>query len=212
MSDELHRYVVDHGMPPDDLLQDLIAETREQFTDRAGMQIDAAQGSFLTLLARMVQPQFAVEVGTFTGYSSICIARGLPAGGRLVCCDISEEFTSVARHYWQRADLGDVIELRLGPALDTLAAMSGDPIIELAFIDADKTGYRGYYEAILGRMPSGGLIVVDNVLWSGRIIDEFDASEDTVALREFNDVLANDRRVDVSMLTVGDGLTLARKR
>lgn len=209
---DLHRYVVDHGEPPDDVLVELIAETRDRFGDRAGMQIDPAQGALLTLLTRMVQPAFAVEVGTFTGYSSICIARGLPEDGRLVCCDISEEFTSVAQRYWQKAGLGDRIELRLGPALDSLAGMGGDPPIELAFIDADKGGYPGYYEAILGRMPAGGLIVVDNVLWSGRVVDDSDTSEDTVAIREFNDLVAADERVDAVMLPVGDGLTLARKR
>ena len=212
MSAELHRYLVDHGTPPDDLQRDLIAETRDRFGDWAGMQIDPAQGGFLTLLARLVDARLIVEVGTFTGYSSICLARGLAAGGRLVCCDISEEFTALAREYWERAGLADRIELRLGPAVETLATLSADVPIDLAFIDADKRGYPAYYETILERMRPGGVIAVDNVLWSGAVVDHSRTDEDTEAIRAFNDALATDDRVEVVMLPLGDGVTLAYKR
>lgn len=212
VSAELHRYLVDHGTPPDVVQRDLIAETHERFGDRAGMQIDPVQGAFLTMLVRLLDARLVVEVGTFTGYSSVCLARGLPPGGRLICCDISEEFTDVARRYWERAGLADRVELRLGPALDTLEALPDDPPIDLAFIDADKEGYRAYYEAILARTRPGGLIVVDNVLWSGRVVDHENHDESTVAIRQFNDALARDDRVEVVMLPLGDGVTLARVR
>ena len=212
MSAELHQYLVDHGAPPDALQRDLIVATHERFGAWAGMQIDPAQGGFLTLLVKLVGARFVVEVGTFTGYSSICLARGLPDGGRLLCCDVSDEFTSLAREYWERAELTDRIELRLGPAADTLAALPTDPPIDLAFIDADKGGYATYYEAILDRMRPGGVIAVDNVLWSGAVVDPDDTRDDTVAIRAFNDLVAADDRVEVVMLPLGDGVTLARKR
>jgi caffeoyl-CoA O-methyltransferase len=212
LSPELHRYLVDHGTPPDVLQRDLIADTHRQFGQFAGMQIDPVQGSFLTMLARLVDARLAVEVGTFTGYSSICLARGLAPGGRLICCDISEEFTALARAYWERAGLTDHIELRLGPALDTLEAMPTDPPVDLAFIDADKGGYRAYYEALIERLRPGGVIVVDNVLWSGAVVDLDRTDDDTEAIRHFNDALAVDDRVEVVMLPLGDGVTLARKR
>lgn len=209
---DLHRYLVERGAPPDDVLVGLIAATRERFGDRAGMQIDPAQGAFLTLLTRLVAPSFAVEVGTFTGYSSTCIARGLPDGGRLLCCDVSEEFTALALETWARAGVDDRVELRLGPALDTLRSLPDDERIDLAFIDADKAGYHDYYEEIVARMGPGGLVVVDNVLWGGRVVDASDQDESTVAIRAFNDHVAADGRVEVAMLPVGDGLTLARVR
>jgi caffeoyl-CoA O-methyltransferase len=209
---DLHSYVVEHGTPPDPVLTGLIAATREQFGESAGMQVDAVQGAFLTMLTRLVAPTLVVEVGTFTGYSSICIARGLPEGGRVLCCDVSEEFTSLARRTWAEAGLDDRIELRLGPAAETLAALPDDTVVDMAFIDADKSGYLTYYEAILERMPSGGLVVVDNVMWHGQVVDDSDDSVDTVAIRAFNDHVAADDRVEASMIPVGDGLTLARKR
>jgi caffeoyl-CoA O-methyltransferase len=208
---ELHRYLVDHGTPPDVLQRDLIADTHRRFGRFAGMQIDPVQGSFLTMLARLVDARLIVEVGTFTGYSSICLARGLAPGGRLICCDISEEFTSLAREYWERAGLTDHIELRLGPALDTLESLPADPPVDLAFIDADKGGYRAYYEALLERLRPGGVIAADNVLWSGAVIDPDRTDDDTEAIRHFNDALAHDDRVEVVMLPLGDGVTLARK-
>jgi caffeoyl-CoA O-methyltransferase len=212
VSAELHRYLVDHGTPPDELQRDLIAETRERFGDRAGMQIDPVQGTFLTMLARLLDARLVVEVGTFTGYSSICLARGLSPGGRLICCDVSETFTSLAREFWQRGGLDDRIELRLGPAIDTLESLPPEPVIDLAFIDADKGGYRQYYEALVPRMRPGGVIAVDNVLWSGAVIDPSRTDDDTEAIRQVNGAIAADDRVEVVMLPLGDGVTLARKR
>ncbi|MGY6501855.1 MAG: O-methyltransferase [Acidimicrobiales bacterium] len=209
---ELHRYLVDHGTPPDDLLSDLIAETRERFGDRAGMQIDPAQGPFLTMLARLLDARVVVEVGTFTGYSSICLARGIVPGGHLLCLDVSETFTAVARSYWQRAGLDDRIELRIGPAIDTLSTLPDDPPVDLAFIDADKGGYLDYYEALVPRMRPGGVIAIDNVLWSGAVVDPSRDDADTEAIRRFNDLVASDQRVDVVMLPLSDGVTLARVR
>lgn len=209
---DLHAYLVEHGTPPDDVLRWLIGETHDRFGDRAGMQIDPGQGAFMTLLTRMVRPTLAVEVGTFTGYSSTCIARGLPPGGRLLCCDVSEEFTALAREAWVRAGVDDRVDLRLGPATDTLRALPADPPIDLAFIDADKGGYLDYYEAVVERSRPGTLIVLDNVLWSGRVIDDADRDDDTEAIRRVNDHIAADPRVEVAMLAVSDGLTLARVR
>jgi caffeoyl-CoA O-methyltransferase len=204
-------YVIAHGTPPDEVQHALIDETTA-LGGISRMQIAAEQGAFMTLLTRLVGARFAVEVGTFTGYSSICIARGLAEGGRLLCCDVSEEWTAIARRHWERAGLDDRIELRLGPALETLRALPLDPPIDLAFIDADKGGYRGYYEELLERMRPNGLILVDNVLWGGAVVDPSDSSADTEAIRAFNDHVAADERVDKVMLPIADGLTLARKR
>lgn len=208
----LHQYLVDHGTPPDELQQALIDTTRERFGRVAGMQIDPVQGAFMEMLVRLMRPAFVVEVGTFTGYSSICLARGLPDRGRLLCCDVSDEFTSVAREFWRRDGIDDRIELRLGPAVETLAALPDDPPVDLAFIDADKGGYQDYYEAIIARMRPGGVVLADNVLWSGAVIDRSRTDDDTEAIRAFNDALAGDHRVEVVMLPLGDGLTMARKR
>ncbi len=135
------------------------------------MQIAAEQGAFMGMLARLLRPRFAVEVGTFTGYSAICVARGLAPGGRLLCCDVSEEWTAVARRYWDRAGVADRIDLRLAPALETLRALPADPSIDLAFVDADKTGYAAYWDEIVPRLRPGGVVLVDNVLWSGKVVD-----------------------------------------
>ena len=208
---DLHAYLVAHGTPPDPVLTSLIADT-EAMGQIAGMQIAPEQGTFLTLLARLLDAHLVVEVGTFTGYSSVCLARGLADGGRLICCDISERYTRRAVQAWAEAGLTDRVDLRIGPAAETLAALPDEPAIDLAFIDADKTGYATYYELIIERMRPGGVIAVDNVLWSGRIIDDADQSADTVALRAFNDMVANDARVEPVMLPIADGLTLCRKR
>jgi caffeoyl-CoA O-methyltransferase len=174
------------------------------------MQIGADQGTLLTLLAATAAPRLAVEVGTFTGYSAICLARGLAPGGRLICCDISEEWTSVARRYWQDAGLADRIELRLGPALDTLRALPPGPDIDLAFIDAHKPEYVGYWEEIVPRTRPGGLILADNTLWDGEVVRPENETARLVAA--FNDHVAADDRVEQVMLPVGDGLTLARRK
>lgn len=211
LTPELHEYVVAHGTPPDDVLRDLIAETRSS-TDAAGMQVAPEQGAFLTLLTRLLGVRTAVEVGTFTGYSALCIARGLADGGRLICCDVSEEWTAVARRYWERAGVADSIDLRIGPALDTLRALPRDPTVDLAFIDADKPAYPAYYEELLPRVRPGGLLLVDNVLWGGRVVDADAADKNTEAIRRFNATVTADDRVDVVLLPIADGMTLARKR
>jgi caffeoyl-CoA O-methyltransferase len=189
---------------------DLIAETAAH--PRAGMQISADQGALLQLLVRLTAARFVVEVGTFTGYSSLTIARALPEGGRLLCCDISEEYTSVARRYWDRAGMTDRIELVIAPALDTLRALPEGTVVDLAFIDADKTGYRAYYEELLPRLRPNGLICIDNTLWYGAVLDPERTDDDTVALRELNDFIASDGRVESYILPISDGLTLVRKR
>ena len=207
----LHEYLVAHGTPPDELQRDLIAETAE-LGPLSGMQIAPEQGAFLTMLTRLLDARFVVEVGTFTGYSSICLARGLADGGRLLCCDVSDEWTAIARRYWERAGLEGRIELVLAPAIDTLRALPHDPPVDLAFIDADKPGYRDYYEELLGRLRPGGVLAIDNVLWSGAVVDDERTDDSTQAIRAFNDPVAADDRVDRVMLPIADGLTLVRKR
>jgi len=210
LSPEIHAYLVGHGTPPDEVQRELIEQT-SALGPIAMMQIAPEQGALLELLVRLTVVQRAVEVGTFTGYSALCIARGLAPGGRLLCCDVNEEWTSVGRAAWKRAGVDDRIELRLAPAAETLAALPSTAEIDFAFIDADKGGYAVYYEALLPRLRPGGLIVVDNVLWSGRVVDETADDADTLAIRSFNDHVAADRRVLSVMLPVADGLTLAWK-
>jgi caffeoyl-CoA O-methyltransferase len=205
-------YLLAHCTPPDDLLRELAAETREQLGNHAGMQVSPDEGELLTLLTRLTGARRAVEVGVFTGYSSICIARGLPADGHLLACDVSEAWTSVARRYWKRAGLEDRIELRLGPALDTLRALSAEPVLDLAFIDADKASYPLYYEEVIGRLRPGGLIILDNVLYGGEVVDSSYQGRSAVALRQLNQAIVSDNRVESVMLPVRDGVTLARKR
>lgn len=213
LSPEIHEYLVAHGSPPDDVQRWLIDETEAKLGDPlTRMQIAPEQGGFMTLLTRLVGARHAVEVGTFTGYSALCIARGLPDDGRLICCDVSEEWTSIGRAAWERAGVADRIDLRLAPAIKTLQAMPSDKHIDLAFIDADKVNYAVYYDELLPRMRGNGVIMVDNTLWMGRIIDPAVTDEDTVAIRAFNDKVAADDRVDCVMTGMGDGLTLLRKR
>jgi len=207
----LHAYLVEHGTPPDPLLAELARET-QAIGPLSVMQVSPEQGAFLTLLARLVGARRAIEVGTFTGYSAICIARGLAPDGRLLCCDVSEEWTAIARRYWEKAGVADRIELRLAPAAQTLRALPEAPLYDLAFIDADKGSYPLYYEEILKRLRPGGLVVVDNVLWMGRVADPAAADEHTSAIRAFNDLVARDARVDCVMLPLADGVTLLRKR
>ena len=211
LSPEIHEYLVAHGLPPDELQQELIRETAA-LGDIARMQIAPEQGAFMTVLARTIGARRAIEVGTFTGYSSLCIARGLSDDGSLLACDISDEWTKIAQRYWERAGVADRIDLRVGPAAETLRSLPIDPVYDLAFIDADKTGYVTYYEEILRRLRPSGVVLVDNVLWSGRVADSTTHDSDTDALREFNDQLAADDRVDTVMLPISDGLTMARKR
>jgi caffeoyl-CoA O-methyltransferase len=209
---ELIEYAVAHGSwPVDDVLADLREETRA-LGGAAGMQIGADQGQLLTFLTRVVGARRAVEVGTFTGYSSLCIARGLADDGTLLCCDVSEEWTAVGREAWARAGLADRIDLRIAPAIETLRALPAGEHVDLAFIDADKGGYLDYWHELVPRTRPGGLLLADNVLWSGTIVDPAETGPDTLALRAFNDAVAADDRVDVVILPAFDGLTLARKR
>jgi caffeoyl-CoA O-methyltransferase len=211
LSPEVHDYLVRRGTPPDPLLQELIEETR-RLGPISMMQIAPEQGAFMTLLARAIGARRAIEVGTFTGYSAICIARGLPDDGRLLCCDVSGEWTDVARRFFEKAGVAHKIELRLAPGSETLRALPEREDVDLAFIDADKPSYPLYYEEILRRLRPGGLILADNVLWMGRVADPGADDEQTLAIRRFNDQVAADERVDRVMLPISDGLTLARKR
>ncbi len=207
----LHEYLLAHSTPPDGLLQDLIAETAERFPGNVTYQIGPEQGTFMTMLAAAMGARQVIEVGTFTGYSAICLARGMAPDGRLICCDINQEWTALARTYWQKAGLADRIELRLGPALDTLRSLPRQASLDLAFIDADKTGYASYWDQIVPRMRPGGIIIVDNTLLHGRIFLP-DPDPDARAIREFNERVLADDRVVLAMLPAGDGLTLARVR
>ena len=212
LSPQLHAYLLAHSTPADPVASELADETARLFPGRAGMQIGAEQGTFMTLLARIAGVRNAVEVGTFTGYSAICLARGLADGGRLLCCDVSEEWTAVARRFWQRAGLADRIELRIGPALETLRALPAGPALDLAFIDADKPGYIGYWEEIVPRIRPGGVILVDNTFFGGGVVEPANDSADVEAIRAFNDHAVADERVELVLLPVGDGLSLARKK
>ncbi|WP_328850663.1 O-methyltransferase [Micromonospora globbae] len=208
LTDELHAYLVAHGSPPDEIIRDLAEETRAVLPDRASMQIAPEQAAFLTFLTRLLGVRQAVEVGTFTGLSSLAIARGLADGGRLTCFDISEEYTGIARRYWERAGVDDRIELRIGPAGETLRKLPHERYLDFAFIDADKTGYPIYWAELVPRMRPGGVIAVDNVLRGGRVIAP--QSADDRAIAAFNDEVLADVRVDAVMLPIADGLTLAR--
>ncbi len=205
------QYAIDHSTAPDDVQRRLIAETAS-LGPQATMQISSDEGVFLQLLTQLSGARRAVEVGTFTGYSALCIARGLPEGGTLLCCDVSDEWTAIGRRYWAEAGVDGKIDLRIAPATETLRTLPADSRFDLAFIDADKSSYRTYYEEILARMDPGGLILVDNTIWSGRVLDDAPADEDTAALIAFNAALAADDRVDVVVLTFRDGVTMARKR
>jgi caffeoyl-CoA O-methyltransferase len=209
---DLHRYVVDHGRPPDKVLVDLAEATARELGQWARMQIAPEQGAFLEWLTRLLDATNVVEVGTFTGYSSICLARGLAEGGRLLCCDVSEEWTAIAREHWARAGIEDRIELRIAPAAETLAALPHDPPIDLAFVDADKEGYPAYIGLLAERLRPGGVIAVDNTLWGGTVADPSVDDPTTELLRVLNADLVGDRRFDTVLLPLGDGLTLLRRR
>jgi caffeoyl-CoA O-methyltransferase len=208
---ELYAYIVEHGARQDDVLQRLAAET-EQLGDIAVMQIAPEQGAFMNLLVRAIGARRALELGTFTGYSAICIARGLSPDGKLVTCDLNGEWTAIARRYFEEAGVAGRIDLRLGPALETLRELPADEPFDFAFIDADKAEYPEYYEECLRLLRPGGLIMLDNVLRGGQVADPEDDDPRTVATRDVNDRAIADDRVDVAMLAVADGITLALKR
>jgi caffeoyl-CoA O-methyltransferase len=211
LGDDLHAYVVEHSTGLDNLARELADETRAALPDQAQMQIAPEQAVFLTILTRLIGARRAVEVGTFTGMSSLAIARGLPDDGQLTCFDISDEYTSVARRYWERAGVADKIDLRIGPAAERLKELPAEPVIDLAFIDADKPGYPAYWAEIVPRVRPGGAILVDNVLRGGRVLDPGDDAADSAIVR-FNDLVRGDDRVELVILPIGDGVTLARRR
>ena len=213
LTDTLYRYLVDHSVREHAVLAELRAATAGM--KQAGMQIGPDQGQLMALLVKLAGARRCIEVGVFTGYSSLAVALALPPDGRIVACDVSDEWTSIARVHWRKAGVEDKIDLRLGRAtntLDALLAEGGRGRYDFAFIDADKGNYLAYYERCLELVRAGGLIAADNTLWSGRVADPADESADTVALRAFNDFVHRDERVDLAQLSVGDGLTLALKR
>jgi predicted O-methyltransferase YrrM len=208
LSDALHAYLIGNSLRESPVQRALRAATLR--IPGAGMQITPEQGQFMQLLVRLLGARRCIEIGTYTGYSSLAMALALPPSGKIVCCDISEEWTSVAQSFWKKAGVRHKIDLRIGPALATLRTLKGS--FDFAFIDADKTNYQNYYERCLKLVRRGGLIAVDNTLWYGRVIDRRDQSADTRAIRAFNRRLRRDRRVELALVPIGDGLTLALKR
>lgn len=213
LPDSLYRYLLQVSLRDDPLRARLREETARD--EMALMQSSPEQGQLMALLVKLIGARKALELGVYTGYSALCVAAALPADGRLVACDINPEWTAVAQRYWQEAGLGERIELRLAPALETLEALikggeSGS--FDFAFIDADKENYAVYYERVLELLRPGGLVAVDNTLWSGQVADPAFQDAETRAIRAFNEALHRDERVDISLIPVSDGLTLARKR
>jgi caffeoyl-CoA O-methyltransferase len=213
IDERLYGYLVEHSVREPEVLRELREETAK--LPMAGMQIGPDQGQFMALLVKLMGARRCIEVGVFTGYSSLSVALALPPDGRIVACDVSEEWTAIARRYWQKAGVAHKIDLRLAPALatlDALRAQEGEGTHDFAFIDADKGNYLAYYERCLPLMRRGGLIAVDNTLWSGDVANPDNQKADTVSLRRFNEALHADERIDLALLPVGDGLTLALKR
>lgn len=213
LSPRLYEYVLAHTARETPVQRRLRAATQRE--QSAGMQIGADQGAFMQLLVRLTGAKRCLEIGTYTGYSALCVALAMPRGGRLVCCDVSEEWTAVARRYWKQAGVASRIDLRLAPALQTLDALikqGNAGSFDFAFIDADKENYRRYFERCLMLVREGGLIAIDNTLWYGKVADRRNREADTLAIRAFNRRLRRDKRVDLAMTPIGDGLTLARRR
>jgi caffeoyl-CoA O-methyltransferase len=213
MTDRLYDYMLSVTSREHPVLAELRAETARM--PRAGMQIAPEQGQFMAMLVTLLGARRTLEVGVFTGYSSLAVALALPSDGRVVALDISEEWTSVGRRYWQAAGVADKVDLRVGPAAESLRALVAEGCtgeFDFAFIDADKERYDTYYELALQLVRPGGLIAIDNVLWGGSVADPADQDADTRALRALNEKLHGDTRIDLAMVPIGDGLTLARKR
>jgi predicted O-methyltransferase YrrM len=213
LDESLYRYLLDHSLREHPVQRELREATRDM--KHGGMQIGPEQGQLMALLVRLLGAKRTIEVGVFTGYSALSVALALPADGHLVACDVNEEWTTMARRYWAKANVADRIDLRIAPALETLDALieAGESgRYDFAFIDADKSNYPGYYERCLALLRKGGLVAVDNTLWSGAVADPSKTDTDTVAIRAFNDAVHADARVDMSLLPVGDGLTLALKK
>ena len=211
LDEALAAYVAAHSTGADEVQRELIAATAA-LGDASIMQIGTAQGALMTLLTTLLRPRFAVEVGTFTGYSALAVAKALPPGGRLLCCDISEEWTAIAREHWERAGVSDRIDLRIAPAMDTLRSLPPEPAVDLAFIDADKGSYIAYYEELVPRLSARGVILVDNALWGGHVADPAQTDPTTEDLRAFNAHVIADERVMVALLPVGDGLSVITRR
>jgi predicted O-methyltransferase YrrM len=210
MTDELYRYVVEYGTRQDQVLRELATET-EAMGDIAVMQTAPDQGALITLLVGATGARRALELGTFTGYGAVCIARGLPVDGRLLTCELSEEFAATAQRWIERADLADRVNIAIGPALDTLRGLPEGDELDFAYIDADKPNYPIYYEETLGRLRPGGMVMLDNTLYSGAVLAP-ESSENAAAIHALNERIAADDRVDVAMLGISDGVTLVRKR
>jgi caffeoyl-CoA O-methyltransferase len=211
LSDELHAYLLGHAAPVDEIAQSLIDSTAA-LGGVSGMQIAPDQGALLALLVRLVGARHCVEVGTFTGFSALCVARALPEDGTLLCCDVSEEWTAIGREHWKRAGVEHKIDLRIAPALETLKALPTDDRFDFAFVDADKPNYVAYIDEIVPRLRTNGLLLVDNVLWSGAVVDNSVNDDNTVAIRKTNDYVAAHPELESVILPVADGLTFARKR
>lgn len=213
IDDRLYDYLLGVSLREPGVLSRLRAETAK--LPQAGMQIAPEQGQFMALLVKLTGTRSILEIGTFTGYSALAMALALPAGGRLIACDVSDEWTALARRYWREAGVEGRIELRLAPALDTVRSLLGEGgagSFDLVFIDADKGNYLAYYEASLELLRPGGFMLVDNTLWDGRVADPANDEDNTLAIRAFNAALHDDARIDLSLVPIGDGLTLARKR
>ena len=213
LNEKVYDYLLGHSLRESAACQQLREETKSM--KMGMMQVSPEQGQFMSLLVELIDARKAVEVGTFTGYSALCVAQALPADGTLVCCDVSDEWTAVGKKYWEQAGVSDRISLRIGPAIDTLTAMRDageEGTFDFGFIDADKANYQFYYEHVLALLRTGGLLLIDNVLWGGSVANPDKTDEDTEAIRALNTFVHHDDRVSLSMLPVGDGLTLALKR
>ena len=213
LSDELYHYLLSVSLREPEVLVALREETA--LDEMSMMQISPEQGQFMSLLVKILNPQKIVEVGTFTGYSSLAMALASADDCKITCCDVSEKWTSIARRYWQKAGVENKIDLRLATAIETLDQMLADgesESVDFAFIDADKVNYQNYFEKCLALMRVGGVMAMDNVLWGGSVIDDSKNDEDTIAIRQFNNQLLSDSRVDISLIPIADGLTLARKK
>ena len=211
LTEDLCRYMIRNRTAENVILGELRRETEQKIGDLSGMMISEEQGALLRILVGALAPRVAIEVGTFTGYSATCMASALPAEGKLICCDLNEEWASIGASYWERCGVADRIDLRIAPAIETLTSLPSDTVIDFAFVDADKDSYVAYYEAILARLRPNGLIAVDNVMWHNWLMDAGNQDEETIGIREFNDHVLRDRRVESVMLHLGDGLTLIRK-
>ena len=212
LNDELYEFARSHRSGARDPILTALREETVTLGDDARMQISEEQGQFLYILAQLIGARRAIEVGTFTGYSALCVARALPEDGKLLCLDIDDEWTSIARKYWELAGVADKVELCLGPAIETLDKLDPDTSFDFAFIDADKTEYNSYYELVLPHIRPNGLILFDNMLWGGRVLEGISDHENAKAIRELNAKLAMDSRIECVLLPIADGIQFCRKR